>query len=72
MARENNVTAEQFLKYIGASYWQVMDDFLSYLNNTQGQFTINRWASSENSKVLQFNQKLYYPGTETVAASLES
>ena len=52
MARENNVTAEQFLKYIGASYWQVMDDFLSYLNNTQGQFTINRWASSENSKVL--------------------
>lgn len=42
MARENNVTAEQFFKYIGASYWQVMDDFLSYLNNTQGQFTINR------------------------------
>lgn len=66
--REENDVADYFSKIIDPDDWEITESFFEYLDELWGPFTIDRFASYNNTKVERFNSKFTVPDTEAVDA----
>ena len=67
--RELNKIADQLSKfsiYKDLDNWEISPQMFIYFNQIWGPFTVDRFATTFNSKCSRFNSKLWCPGTEAV------
>lgn len=68
ISRENNKEADCISKIIDHDDWVVNTFFFKFITNKWGKITIDRFASSKNTKSPRFNSKYLCPSTEAVNA----
>ena len=68
VARDFNCEADALSKVIDIDDWTTSRAFYEFIDARWGPFTIDRFASSVNSKVARFNSKFWNPGCEAVDA----
>ena len=68
ISREQNDIASFYSKIIDPDDWVITDSFFEHLDELWGPFTINWFASYNNTKVELFNSKFIVPDTEGVDA----
>ncbi len=66
--RETNIVADKISKFVDVDDWQLSDEFFSFLNRKWGPFTIDRFANTENTKLVRFNSKYNCPDSEACDA----
>ena len=66
--RDDNQVADYISKIVDPDDWEITEGFLEFLEEKWGPFTIDRFASFDNSKCERFNSKFLVPGTEAVDA----
>ena len=66
--REQNTLADEISKYIDSDDWGIDFETFEYIQQRYGNFTFDRFASSQNTKVDRFNSKFYCPGSSGVNA----
>ena len=66
--REFNKYADFLSKMVDHDDWQTTPAFFGYLENRWGPHTVDRFASSTNTKLKRFNSKFLCPNTEQVNA----
>ena len=66
--REMNHYADYLSKVIDHDDWQTTPSLFKYIDHKWGPHTIDRFASSSNSKIRRFNSKYLCPNTEQVNA----
>ena len=66
--REMNHYADYLSKVIDHDDWQTSPGLFRYIDHKWGPHTIDRFASSSNSKIRRFNSKYLCPNTEQVNA----
>ena len=70
--REDNVIADKLSKYIDVDDWETTDRFFNILSDKWGPFSIDRFASRENTKVSRFNSKFFSPRASGINAFAQS
>ena len=66
--REYNKYADYLSKVVDHDDWQTSSPFFKYLEERWGPHTLDRFASSTNTKTRRFNSKYLCPNTEQVNA----
>lgn len=66
--REFNCSADLLSKYIDVDNWKITKGAFEYLDKVWGPFTIDRFANSQNSKLVRFNSKFFELGSEGMDA----
>ena len=66
--RDDNQLADHISKIVDPDDWEITEYFLEFLEEKWGSFTIDRFASFDNSKCERFNSKFAVPGTEAIDA----
>ena len=66
--RESNQYADYISKVVDHDDWRVSPSLFRYIERKWGPHTVDRFASSSNSKLRRFNSKYLCPNTECVNA----
>lgn len=64
--RGENQRADELSRYGDNDDWSISDAIFSVLNLKWGPHTIDRFASTYNTKCCRFNSRFWVPGTESV------
>ena len=64
--REENQIADSISKYHDTDDWGIDGETFQYLQQQFGNFTIDRFADSDNRKVYRFDARFFCPGVENV------
>ena len=68
ISRRFNASADYISKLVDTDDWELTDGFFRLIDGLWGPFTIDRFASYDNTKCERFNSKFCVPGTEAVDA----
>ena len=66
--REDNTIADAISKYHDTDDWSIDNETFNFLEAQFGLFSIDRFATRDNTKVSRFNSRFYSPGCEDVNA----
>ncbi|XP_063446947.1 uncharacterized protein LOC134726472 [Mytilus trossulus] len=66
--RKENEKADYISKMVDFEDWGVTHIFFNFLNDMWGPYSIDRFASVENRKVMRFNSLFWQPDSEAVDA----
>ena len=66
--REQNEQADMLSRIVDIDDWRISDEFFTFLNDLWGPFSVDRFASFENTKLQKFNSLYWNPGSLCVDA----
>lgn len=66
--RTENTRADYVSKMIDHEDWKVSDNFFHFIDSMWGPHSVDRFASSENKKLLRFNSLFWNPESEGIDA----
>ena len=66
--RKENERADLLSRIVDRDDWSVSQSLFKFLNHVWGPFTIDRFADSNNTKLIKFNSKFWSPNSSGVDA----
>ncbi len=69
--RTENEVADRLSRFMDLDSWAISPELFSSISKIWGPFSVDRFASSENTKLPRFNSRFCCPGAEGVDAFLQ-
>lgn len=66
--REFNDQADMLSRIVDVDDWRISDEFFNFLQDIWGQYTIDRFANMDNTKLPRFNSLYWNPGSGCIDA----